>query len=353
MSKKKMSKWGLYGAVSLVLLGIVVLLVVKKPREKEGVVKEVPVGVLVQRVHPTNVVEVVDLPAMLRARVDATLSAEKAGRVVNILVDQGDVVKKGEVLLQIDDRTEQALLKQVKIAARDTQKNFERFKGLKKAGAVADSEYDQVEKAAVVAEARMEEVKVAIEKCQVRSPENGVVNDRFVEVGEYVLPGTPLFQVVDVSMLKVEMQIPEKDIFAIHRGERISFGVESVLNHSFTGVVSFVAVQADPENNAFRAELLVRNEAHFLRPGMIARVHFARGIRKEVFSLPVSAVLPSKGDHIVYVVEHGRVIRRNVKIASLTRWYALISSGLVEGDLVVVEGNRTLSDGQRVEVLKP
>ncbi|RLA42656.1 MAG: hypothetical protein DRQ97_13715, partial [Gammaproteobacteria bacterium] len=293
--------------------------------------------------------DIVYLPALVEANVNAVLSAEKAGRIVELKVDRGDRVEEGQQLLQIDDRIWQAGLKQAEIAARDAKKNFERFKALQEAGAVAASEYDHIEKDSVTASSMLEEARINIGQCRVVSPITGTVNDRFVETGEYVQPSTPVFQVVDTAIVKVVLQIPEKDIYPIRPGDRIAFTVQPLPDRTFEGAVTFVAAQADTRNNAFRAELAVDNADGILRPGMIAHVEFHRGTCHDMVSLPMSAVLPSKGDHIVYLVQGGHAVRRKVQIETITRERALISRGLEEGDLVVVEGNRTLSDGQLIE----
>jgi len=343
----------LFGSLAIILL-LIVLMSVTKPNGKDlPEAKEATVVVSTLHIHLTNTADIVYLPALIEANVNAVLSAEKAGRIVELMADRGDRVGQGQQLLQIDDRIWQASLKQAEISARDAGKNFERFKALQKAGAVAASEYDRVEKDSVTASSRLEEANINIEQCRVISPIIGTVNDRFVEAGEYVQPGTPVFQVVDHATVKVMIQIPEKDIYSVKPGDRIAFTVQPLPSRTFEGEITFVAAQADERNNAFRAELTVDNADGILRPGMIAQVEFHRGICANMVSLPMSAVLPSKGDHIVYLVKNGHAVRRKVQIENITRKRALISRGLDEGDLVVIEGNRTLSDGQLVETMEP
>ncbi len=354
MNKRKTPlKSILYGSLAIIFL-LIVLMAVTKPGTKEiPESKEAAIGVSTLCVLLVNTVDMVHLPALIEANVDAVLSAEKPGRIVKLMADRGDRIEEGQQLLQIDDRIWQASLKQAQIAARDAEKTFERFKALQKEGAVAASEYDRIEKNHVTASSLLEQANINIEQCRVASPIAGVVNDRFVEAGEYVRPGTPLFQVVDHATVKVVIQIPEKDIYSIKPGDTIAFGVQPLPKRRFAGRVVFVAAQADGRNNAFRAELAVDNTDGTLRPGMIAQVEFHRGICTNMVSLPMSAVLPSKGDHIVYLVKDGHAVRRKVQLEHITRKRALISQGLEEGDLVITEGNRTLSDGQRVETTIP
>ena len=134
----------LYGALAIIVL-LIVLLAVLKPNAKElPETKEAAVAVSTLSVQLTNTVDIVYLPAMIEANVNAVLSAEKAGRITGLMADRGDRIEKNQQLLQIDDRVWQANLKQAKIAARDAKKNLERFTALQKAGAVAASEYDPI-----------------------------------------------------------------------------------------------------------------------------------------------------------------------------------------------------------------
>ena len=341
-------------AAVILLIVLISVLVIMKPAEKplppasESVV---PVSVL--QVQLTNTEDVVFLPAMIEARVDAVQSAEKAGRIAAIHVDRGDRVGKGQLLLQIDDRIWQANLKQAVVAADDAEKNYERVKKLMETGALSQSEYDSAEKAYIQTASMAEEARINIEQCRVESPIDGIVNDRFIETGEYVQPGTPLFQIIDQATVRVILQIPEKDIYAVHIGDRIRFTLQPLPERSFEGEVTFVAVQADGRNNAFRTEITVDNPEGLLRPGMIAEVAFRRGVNENMVSLPMSAVLPSKGEHIVYLEKDGRAVRRKVQIESIARTHALISHGLDDGDIVIIDGNRTLSDGQPVSKVQP
>ncbi|MBT8045911.1 MAG: efflux RND transporter periplasmic adaptor subunit [Pontiella sp.] len=341
----------------LILVGVFILLIslmaLLKPKHKpipDAREAEMPVSII--EVKLTNTADIIELPALIEANVDAMLAAEKAGRVVAIKADRGDRIAQGQLLLQIDDRIWQANLKQAGIAAENAERNYQRFKQLKESGAVAQSEYDSAEKAYIQADAMATDAMISIEQCRVASPVDGIVNDRFVETGEYVQPGMPVFQVVDSATVKAVALIPEKDVYAIRTGDRMAFTVEPLPDRTFTGTVTFVATQADGRNNAFPAEITVENTDGILRPGMIAQINFVRGINENMVSLPMSAVLPSKGDHIVYLVSNGQAIRRKVQIATLTRERALISQGLSAGDRVIIEGNRTLSDGQRVKIIE-
>jgi RND family efflux transporter MFP subunit len=352
MSRKTTSTGLILTGILLVMSILIVVMAILKPNgKKPPAAQEAAMPVSVLTVRLTNVADIVYLPAMVEANIDAVLSAEKAGRIVEVMADRGDRVGKDQLLLQIDDRIWQANLKQARIAARDAERNMERFQTLKAMGAVADSEYDSIERAHVQTSSRLDDAKINIDQCRVVSPISGIINDRFVDAGEYVQPGTPVFQVVDHAIVKVVLQVPEKDVFSVRTGDPVAFSVQPLSGQSFTGIVTFVAAQADRRNNAFRTELTVDNTTGMLRPGMIAQVEFHRGENSNMASLPISAVLPSKGDYIVYLAENGQAVRRQVQIETITRERALISEGVESGDRIIVDGNRTLSDGQRIEII--
>ncbi|MBN2684737.1 MAG: efflux RND transporter periplasmic adaptor subunit [Pontiellaceae bacterium] len=313
--------------------------------------KAVPVEVMT--VQLTSTPDVVYLPSMIEAKVDAVLSAEKGGRIVKINVDRGDTVSEEQLLLQVDDRVWQANLKQAVVAEENAARDFQRIEKLIGSGAASQSDVDQADKLRIQTASVAEEARISIEQCQVKSPIDGVINDRFIEIGEYVQPGTPLFQVIDRATVRVVLQVPEKDIYAVKVGNRMRFTIDPLPDHPFEGKVTFVAAQADSRNNAFRTEITVDNREGLLRPGMIALVEFNRGMQENMISLPMSAVLPSKGEHIVYLAKDDQAVRRRVQIEKLATENALISAGLEEGDQVIIEGNRTLSDGQHIEIIDP
>ncbi|MFC1468116.1 efflux RND transporter periplasmic adaptor subunit [Verrucomicrobiota bacterium] len=341
--------WASLAAILFLIAAMMISAKLTRPKKPEAT-KEMPQLVSIVEIQLTDTPDIVYLPALVQANVSSTIAAEKAGRIDIINVDRGDRVEQDSLLMQIDDRVWAAELKRAEIAARDAKNNFERFRQLKKTGAISASEYDAVEREYISTQAGLDEAQVNREQCQVRAPVKGVVNDRFIEPGEYVQPGTPVFEIVDSETVKVRMSIPEKDIYAIKPDSKLNFTVQPLKGRIFEGTVKFIATQADARNNSFRAELETDNSEGLLRPGMIARVKFVRGIRKNMVSLPLTAVLPTNGDHIVYLAKDGHAVRRKVEIDSITQERALISAGLTTGDPVVVEGNRTLRDGQRLRV---
>jgi RND family efflux transporter MFP subunit len=292
----------------------------------------------------------ITVPGRVEPLLRAKLAAEAGGRIVEIVAGKGDRVEANQALLKIDSRLADAFLRQAEIQAADAEREMARWTELKPAGAVSASDFDRIKKAKELAAVALDEARVRVNQCEVRSPIAGVINDRTCEVGEYVNAGTVVFDVVNMDTVKVAFSIPEREIRYVEPNAALAFEIEAIAGRTFTGRVSFVAAAATRESNTFPAELQTANPGHLLRPGMVARVSLARRESKQALVVPLSAIVPQKGDYVVYVVEQGRAARRLIKISAILGSEAAVTDGLREGDQVVVEGGRALVDGGAVRV---
>jgi len=337
--------WSVVGAVAA---AIVLFAVFRKPREEPSPETEKPVPVRVERIEPRRVAERMTVPGFVTAFVAAELSPEKAGRVVEVNVEKGDRVGTGDVLLRVDDRLWEVARERAEIEAREAAKDYARWQELEKTGAVSESDFDAVKRRHDLAQAGLREASVQVAQCEVRSPFTGLVDDRRVELGEYVQEGVPVFTVVDVDRVKVTLDLPERDVFSVGSGDRIPFTASVLPGQTFTGTVSFVAMTASRESNSFRIELAAANPDGVLRPGMIVEVSLVRRIVADAVVVPLNAVIAVKGEHVVFVEQDGRAERRVVRIDSISGHEAILASGVSLGDRLIVEGHRALQDGQLV-----
>lgn len=326
----------LIGMLALIVALTVVFKILPKPGKELPAKPETVIPVRVVEVSEQDRPDWITLPGLVLADIDAKLSAEKAGRIIEICAERGDTVTNGQVLLRIDDRT-------ARIAFEDAARNLERFEKLSGTGAVSQKDLDDIRKAYDLAE-------TALSYCTVRSPADGIVNERYVETGEYVLPAAPVFDVLSINPVRVTVDVPERNVSSLNPGGTVLFEVIPQPDRIFTGTVSYISSKADTGNNAFRVELKAGNPDGALRPGMIASVQYRRGTREKAVALPLEAIIPQKGDTVVFLVRDGHAVRQLVRIDSILKQEALILSGVSEGDLVVTRGNRMLTDGAKVKI---
>lgn len=347
--------WGCVAGV--VLLGVLFAFLARIKSEREAQetlekarqAEDVGVEVVVTRVKATQVSDVVRLPGVLEPWSDVMIAAEKAGRIVEMPAELGDRVEVGDVLLRVDDDIWAAIARRAEVEAVQARNEWRRYEGLARTGAVSESELDAVRKARDLSEAALDEAQSHLDDCTVRSPVNGVVESRFLEPGEFPAEGQAVLRVVDTRRLKLIVEVPEKDVTALRVGARIGFTLAALGNRGFSGVVRFVSDAAMEGSNAFRTEIEVDNADGAIKAGMIASVRLEHD-PVEAISVPLSAVVPDKGEHVVYVVEDGRAVRSRVRLRDILDERAVIEEGLNEGETLVLEGQRKLQDGQGVVI---
>lgn len=340
----------LWCVLLLVAAGIVLLLVSGKPPEEVAASPEKAVPVIVHELQPRRMAELLTVPGQIEPRLTAHLATEKAGRIVDIAVAKGAAVTNGQVLLRLDDRQWVNMLRQAEIEHREAARQYRRWTELQKTGAVSDKDMDAVRTRFDMAEVARDAAQVGVSQCLVRSPSDGIVEDRLVEQGEYAKEGNVVFTVIDTRAVKLVVEVPERDVQVIRMDDDVPFRVDALPGRVFTGRVSFVSAMGSRESNSFRTEIGVSNADGGLKAGMLGEASIVRRFNGSALVLPLAAVLPRGGEHIVFTVEDDRAVRRVVQIDFITGHEAVLSSGVKAGDRVVVEGHRALQDGALVEV---
>ena len=337
--------------LALVVLGIVLMAIFKPAAPEPEAPPEKSVAVRTLLIEPQAVPLGITVPARIEPFVETVLSAEKSGRVVEILAEKGDLVKQGRILMRLDDRTSKAMLEQAEIENRQMAADLKRWQEMEKSGAVSTKESEDIKLRKEASDIAVRQEEIGLSQCFVKSPVDGQISSRMVEEGEYANEGQPVFTVVDTSRVKVRFDIPERRILSVGKGTEMGFTGPALGGRTFTGTVSFVSPAANRENNAFPAELLVENAAGDLKPGMVVAVDLPLGVMDNAVAVPLAAVIPKKGEHVVFVVEEGRAVRRLVKLDRILDDRAVLSEGLSAGDQLVIEGHRALSDGVLLDIM--
>ena len=328
--------------------GGVALMVTRHGESAVATEGSAPVAVRVQTAAVKDVPEVVTYSGRIEAEVDVMLAAEQSGRVVWLGADKGDAVRQGQPLLRVDSRVHTANVERAEASLRQAADDFKRLEEMRRAGAVSESELENMRTRRDLARIELDEARIHLDKCQLASPVSGILVDRQAELGAYAAPGQTVFHLAAIDRVKVQFDVPERDVFAVQPGLEVPFTIDSAPGRAFSARVSFVAPAADKRSNTFRAEMLIDNADHFLKPGIIVNVAVTRRIMRDALTVPLEALIPSKGQYLVYVVENGHAVRRLVNLATIVDSLAALRDGLKAGDRVVVDGQRRLSDGSPV-----
>ncbi len=319
---------------------------VPAPREKVT-------NVVLATVTRQNLQETFTLPGILEAWEDLTLAAEMAGPVRSIALKEGDPVKKGEAILRIDPEQREAELARDQVEYELQQKRMERRRALVERNLVSQQEFEDSRQAFEQAQAQLRLSKVALEKSTLRSPITGVLDLLLVDRGEYVSEGTAVALVMQVNRLRALVDIPEKDILAIAVGGTAQVSVSPVRGQSgpsIPGDIVHLSYQADPATRSYRAKIAVDNNAQKLRPGMIIQVSFTRSELAQVIAVPLYALVDHDGGKVVFVVQDGKAMLRQVQVGPIVGNLAVIEKGLNADERLIIKGQQLVTNGVSVIV---
>jgi membrane fusion protein (multidrug efflux system) len=227
------------------------------------------------------------------AHVRSDLVPRTGGRVGQVFVDEGQAVRRGQPLLQLeteylklDVARAEAELRRAEAAAQDAGRDFERKKGLAQKGSVSQATFDRSLAGADQADAGRQAARAALELARQRladatltSPVDGVVAERRTDVGERLTEGTVAFVIEQTAPLKLRVRVPERYLSTIRTGMPVRATVEAFPGEDFRGTVSLVSGSVDPQSRTFLVEAEFANRDRRLRPGQFARVEAERGER--------------------------------------------------------------------------
>jgi len=340
----------------IVLVAIAGLTVVTKlPRRDRSVppTEVPPVNVTVMPIIARpQLADTFDLPAVIEPNRIVKVSAEVEGRIDQIPLKEGDSLKSGDLLIQINADLIRPMFEMAQEQVKRDQIEFERMDNLVKDNATPQRDLDDARTKLAISKANLDEVRARLERTRIYSPTAGQLNDIIVEEGEYVQVGTPVAEVVDNDTVKVVVDVPERDISFFSVGQKAEIFVNfKGRETSMTGKISFINELANAQTRSTRVEISLENKKRLLRSGQIVLVRLTRQILKDAIMIPLLAVIPMEDSKAVYVVNSDQAKRRQVKLGVIKGDHVHIESGLEPGDRLIIAGHRFVAPGQKVNIV--
>lgn len=280
-------------------------------------------------------------------------ASETAGRVVHVLVKEGEKVKKGQTLAVIKTDGLHVDLQSAEEQYQNALQDKNRFENAFKTGGVTRQQLDQAELTLKNAAFRVAQAKIKITDAHIRASINGTINKRFIEPGAVLNPGTPLFELVDVSKLKLKVQVNEAQVAQLKTGDKVQVRVSVFPDRVFDGVISFIAAKSDDALN-FPVEIEMANTTGSgVKAGMFATAMFHFPAPAASLVIPRTAFTGSVSSNQVFVLTNeGTAHLQQVVAGRITGNEVEILSGLREGDKVITSGQVNISDGAKVVVIQ-
>jgi len=325
--------------------------------------------VKVFKVRKQSISEKLFYTGVIEAWHKIAITPEVGGKIARIHVEEGDAVKAGQLLAELDTRAIRLQLEQAEAAvavaaanAKDAQRNRERMERLKKESAVSDQQYEKILLAAEAGEAQLLQAKAAKNLAQysldvslMKAPFDGIVAARNVEVGDVInpmmagySPNSGVLTLMDFYQVKLELDVSHQDVVRIQKGLPVELRVASLPDRVFHGTVILVNVTADPQTKKFNVEAKFPNPDMTLRPNTFGEVTLMVKTRPDALVIPQQAVLD---DAYVFVVgADNRAVRKDVTFGLQNDRLIEVVSGLEEGEMVIAEGNYGLESGAALEM---
>ncbi|MCU7496089.1 MAG: efflux RND transporter periplasmic adaptor subunit [Ignavibacteria bacterium] len=282
---------------------------------------------------------------------EVDIPAETSGKITSRKFELGESFKKGSVIATIDDKIKKLTYESAKIDADRLKKDFMRIENLYKKDISSEQAYDNARIAYETSKNKMDEAERQLSYTKITAPINGTITKRNIEEGAYVNAGTPIATIMDISKLKVKVNVSETNAYYLHKGDRVKITTDIYPGATFEGRISFVSPEGDNAHN-FPVEIEVTNSSRNpLKAGTFVNIEVNIGSSGTGLFIPREALQGSIKDAKVYVASNGKAVLRSITIGRQNSNYLEVVSGLSESEQVVVSGQVNLTDNKSIKII--
>ncbi len=361
----------------LIMLGVVVLVVLALAAYKGfSIYQQIQMFSAPQPAISVSVVTAKEQPWQARLPAIGTfkafqgvdLSAEVEGMVEAVLFQSGEKVTRGQSLLQLDDKVEQAILATAETARSLARIEYQRGQNLVTRQAISKSEYDHLNAELLKAEANVSQLKAQLDKKRILAPFTGTIGIRQVDTGDYLNPGKPFATLQDLSKLYIDFFLPEQNYPKLAIGQQVRISVTAYPGEVFEGEISALNPKVEESTRSIQVRATLPNPDNKLLPGMFANLEVLLPGKKLQVQVPETAITYSLYGNSVYVIgeqkdDQGQTVkdvqgqvqlvveRRFVDSGERRDSQVLILKGLKAGEQVVTSGQLKLDNGVHVKVV--
>ena len=289
--------------------------------------------------------------AALEARADSQVVAKTSGVALQVLVEEGQRVRAGQVLVRLDSARAQLQAAQSGAQVRKLQANYERSLKLAEQKLISANDIDQIKYDLENARAANRLSNLEVSYANVKAPIDGVIASRSIKPGNFVQINTPIFRIVDIDQLEATLNVPERELATLKAGLPVELQVDALAGKTFTGIVDRVSPVVDAGSGTFRVIAAFNNASGQLQPGMFGRLRIDYDRRANALAIPRAALIEDDTKPSVFVVRDGKALRVALTVGHVEDGWVEVREGLKEGEQVVVAGKTALRDGTKVQVL--
>jgi len=300
-----------------------------------------------------NIYEPIEALGNLIAYEHVEITSSVTEKIEKIFFKSGQEVKKGQILVQLNNQFELAELKSAEAELTKAKLAYERAKNLQKNKAVSKATLQERIANFKKAEALLNEIKAKLDELKISAPLNGVLGIKRLSVGALVKPGDVIISLTDIDKIKVAFDVPSVYLSQLRVGEKIFGTVDAYNDMIFEGEIYAIENVVDSITRTIELRALIPNENHLLKPGLLMNV-LIKNNQRNVLTIPEESLIKSGKDNYVFLVLNKQkkiyVKLTKISIGQRKQGYVEVTSGLNEGDSIVLHGALKLKDGMEVQV---
>jgi RND family efflux transporter MFP subunit len=256
--------------VSVIVVALIVLAAIKLKSNKKAVEEKIYIrdsteAILVSTTSPQSHTfeKSLSFLGVFDALHQNNVASDGSGKLMKLLVEEGDFVRAGQTIAKLDDEMVQLQIQNVQLNIEQLKNDNARFSVLKKENAISNVEAEKVELGLKSAEVQLKQLQKQLRSTSIVAPFSGVVSKKMVDLGSMVMPGTPIVELTDISSLKLSVSVPERDILKFQKGQKVVANADVYSDVDFNGVISNIAVQADASHN-FKVQSIFNYSIYYI-----------------------------------------------------------------------------------------
>jgi membrane fusion protein, multidrug efflux system len=289
--------------------------------------------------------------APIEAFADAQVVAKVGGEVREILVEEGDDVKSGQLLARLDGDRLRFEMQQAAANLSKLQRDYQRNIDLRDRSLISAGDFEKIQYEMEALQATHDLTRLELSYTEIRAPIEGVVSQRFIKVGNTIDVNAPTFQITSLEPLVSYLHVPEREYRRIAPGQTATLRVDALRGNEFSGTVARISPIVDPATGTFKATIEIYDESRRLKPGMFARIAIVYDMHADALQIPRSAIVEEAGKTAIFVINDDTAHRRAVTTGYTENGRIEIIEGLADEETFVVVGQAGLKEGTRVSVI--
>ena len=322
----------------------------KQSREKAA--PRALTNVIAMGLIPGMVMEKLSLPGVAKPWISLEVVSEIRGKIINKKVIEGCHVNKGDILAVIDKSDYQNSYDSALASYETALTTEKRLKALVKKSFVTQSQLDDAVARVKTSRAAYENAKLALSRCTILSPMQGIVDRVHIENGKFLNPGDPVARIIQINRLKITVGIPESDVDAVRKLKSFDMTIDALGGRTYKGRYHYLYKTTDSMARLYNLEIQVDNRDDQILPDMFARVKIIKNQDPRGLAVPMYSLVNNNKKVGVFVEKDGIVRFRPVTLGFQDGWKTQVTKGLFPGEKIVVAGHRIIEDGERVHVTK-